>query len=76
MQEAEPHMGGLTLAAYLLEPVQRLPRYIMLLGDLLKRTSFLHPDHTALKVCPFFFFFFFSFFFFLFAVCDAFLPSL
>jgi len=39
----------LDLLAYLVMPVQRIPRYIMLLDDLLKHTSATHPDYNGLE---------------------------
>lgn len=38
-----------TLNSLLLEPIQRVPRYEMLLKDLFKHTSENHPDYTTLK---------------------------
>jgi len=44
---------GLGLQSYLIMPVQRLPRYILLLNELVKHTEESHPDwellHNALK---------------------------
>ncbi|KAG9300246.1 hypothetical protein G9A89_011319 [Geosiphon pyriformis] len=40
---------GLTLQAYLIMPVQRIPRYKLLLEDLLKRTEETHFDYFNLK---------------------------
>ncbi|RIA96501.1 hypothetical protein C1645_384598 [Glomus cerebriforme] len=40
---------GLTLQAYLIMPVQRIPRYKLLLEDLLKKTVVTHPDYLNLK---------------------------
>ena len=37
------------LAAFLTLPVQRLPRYILLLRDLVKHTHPSHPDATSLR---------------------------
>ncbi|KAI9145989.1 Dbl homology domain-containing protein [Paraphysoderma sedebokerense] len=51
---ARPDCKGLSFQAYLIMPVQRIPRYRLLLEDLLKKTPPLHPDHlninTALKI--------------------------
>ncbi|CAI8021237.1 Guanine exchange factor for Rac 30 [Geodia barretti] len=41
-------MHGLTLAAYLITPVQRVPRYILLLKDIIQRTPDDHPDYHNL----------------------------
>ena len=40
-----PEAKGLFLISYLIMPVQRVPRYIMLLEDLLKHTPEDHSDH-------------------------------
>jgi len=39
---------GLSLSAYLLTPIQRLPRYELLLKELLKHTPLNHPDNYYL----------------------------
>lgn len=41
-------MPGLTLPSYLITVIQRTPRYILLLKDLLKRTPEDHPDYQNL----------------------------
>jgi RhoGEF domain/PX domain/SH3 domain len=43
------HDGDLGLSSLLLTPIQRVPRYVMLLRDLLKNTDAEHPDHTDLS---------------------------
>jgi hypothetical protein len=40
---------GLSLQAYLLTPVQRIPRYKLLLDDLLRNTGRNHPDRKNLE---------------------------
>ncbi|XP_032223512.2 uncharacterized protein LOC5522265 [Nematostella vectensis] len=40
---------GLTLQAYLITVVQRIPRYLLLLRDLVKSTPSTHPDSQHLK---------------------------
>ncbi|CAG8633476.1 24232_t:CDS:10 [Racocetra persica] len=40
---------GLTLQAYLIMPVQRIPKYKLLLEGLLKKTIESHPDYPNLK---------------------------
>ncbi|RIB16736.1 Dbl homology domain-containing protein [Gigaspora rosea] len=40
---------GLTLQAYLIMPVQRIPKYKLLLEGLLKKTTEIHPDYLNLK---------------------------
>uniref|UniRef100_A0A914XSD8 DH domain-containing protein n=1 Tax=Plectus sambesii TaxID=2011161 RepID=A0A914XSD8_9BILA len=42
------HKNKLTLEALLIMPVQRIPRYELLLKELLKHTSVEHPDHNLL----------------------------
>eukprot|EP01113_Clastostelium_recurvatum_P032068 TRINITY_DN4070_c0_g2_i7.p1 TRINITY_DN4070_c0_g2~~TRINITY_DN4070_c0_g2_i7.p1 ORF type:complete len:504 (+),score=185.83 TRINITY_DN4070_c0_g2_i7:192-1703(+) len=43
-----PATDLLDLASFLIMPIQRLPRYVMLLADLLKNTPASHPDHANL----------------------------
>lgn len=40
---------GLNLEAFLVKPVQRLPKYVLLFKDLLKHTETCHPDYNNLK---------------------------
>lgn len=47
----QPSCGGLDLGAFLLTPVQRIPRYILLLKQLLKYTDETHPDFHHVNVC-------------------------
>ncbi len=42
------HKNKLTLDALLIMPVQRIPRYELLIKELLKHTSVEHQDHTLL----------------------------
>eukprot|EP01088_Endostelium_zonatum_P017473 TRINITY_DN5174_c0_g1_i3.p1 TRINITY_DN5174_c0_g1~~TRINITY_DN5174_c0_g1_i3.p1 ORF type:complete len:1111 (+),score=306.91 TRINITY_DN5174_c0_g1_i3:151-3483(+) len=39
------------LPALLIQPVQRIPRYTLLVNDLLKRTDSSHPDYEGLRGC-------------------------
>jgi hypothetical protein len=41
--------NGLTIADLLIEPVQRIPRYKMLLEQLLKHTDDDHPDYESIR---------------------------
>lgn len=45
----DPVLKGLDLGAYLINPVQRIPRYNMLLKELVKYTWDDHPDAVNLK---------------------------
>ncbi|XP_032226657.2 uncharacterized protein LOC116609934 isoform X3 [Nematostella vectensis] len=45
----EPACAGLDLPAYLLTPIQRLPRYVLLLRQVSKYTEASHPDSFHLK---------------------------
>ncbi|KAJ1981146.1 hypothetical protein H4R34_002182 [Dimargaris verticillata] len=45
-----PRCGRLDLASFLLEPVQRLPRYAMLLQQIVHFTKPNHPDHFQLRL--------------------------
>ncbi|XP_076053359.1 uncharacterized protein LOC143032445 isoform X2 [Oratosquilla oratoria] len=47
----QPACGGLDLGAFLLTPVQRVPRYILLLKQLLKYTETHHPDYRHINTC-------------------------
>ena len=47
----QPACGGLDLGAFLLTPVQRVPRYILLLKQLLKYTDPTHPDYRHINAC-------------------------
>ena len=40
---------GLSIQAYLINPVQRIPRYKLLLENLLKHTQSSHPDYEDLQ---------------------------
>lgn len=44
----DPRCKGLNLASLLITPVQRLPRYRMLLAELIKATPASHPDAAKL----------------------------
>eukprot|EP00698_Gefionella_okellyi_P013370 TRINITY_DN3655_c0_g1_i1.p1 TRINITY_DN3655_c0_g1~~TRINITY_DN3655_c0_g1_i1.p1 ORF type:complete len:658 (-),score=118.49 TRINITY_DN3655_c0_g1_i1:4456-6429(-) len=46
--EEGPDSLRLSLTALLIQPIQRIPRYILLLSDLLKHTWASHPDFTAI----------------------------
>lgn len=46
-----PKCNGLTLEAFLIMPVQRIPRYVLLLSDLIKHTPPTHVDHKELQEC-------------------------
>ncbi|XP_037093112.1 uncharacterized protein LOC119112901 isoform X2 [Pollicipes pollicipes] len=44
-----PSCNGLDLGAFLLSPVQRVPRYVLLLKQLLRHTPPAHGDHDSLQ---------------------------
>ncbi|XP_060588006.1 rho guanine nucleotide exchange factor 39-like [Ruditapes philippinarum] len=48
-QEDRPEVMGLKVGALLITPVQRIPRYKLLLEDLLENTNQEHHDYTMLK---------------------------
>jgi hypothetical protein len=52
MQEldSDPRVQSSRLESIIIMPIQRIPRYKLLLEDLLKRTPEAHPDCTLLKV--------------------------
>lgn len=39
------------LEDHMITPIQRIPRYILLLTDLMKHTHETHPDHQLLAQC-------------------------
>lgn len=43
-----PDCAGLDFASFLIQPIQRLPRYVLLLQDLVKHTPRNHPDAAQL----------------------------
>lgn len=45
----DPRCNGLSLASFLIMPVQRIPRYSLLLQDMVKHTWTSHPDFQDLK---------------------------
>jgi hypothetical protein len=46
--KADPRSRGLDLVSYLIMPVQRLPRYVLLLEQLVQATPVGHADHAPL----------------------------
>lgn len=46
--ESSPRCEALNLPSLLIMPVQRIPRYILLLTELLKHTPNIHPDYERL----------------------------
>jgi len=47
--QKDPRCNGLGLESYLIEPVQRVPRYRLLLEQLLKYTPQSHPEHNSIE---------------------------
>jgi len=47
--QLNPECGGLSLRAFLILPIQRIPRYSLLLTDLVKHTPPEHIDYTNLS---------------------------
>ena len=47
--EKDRECRNLSLESFLIMPVQRVPRYVMLLADLLKNTFPEHPDHRDVQ---------------------------
>ena len=45
----KPRVRNLPLSSFLILPIQRIPRYKLLLSELLKHTPVEHPDHDALE---------------------------
>ena len=48
-QRSKASTGKLSLDDLLIKPVQRIPRYLLFIKDLLKHTTASHPDHAPLK---------------------------
>ena len=48
--EREPDMGRETLDSLMITPIQRIPRYILLLQQLIKYTNESHPDYQNLNL--------------------------
>ncbi|XP_049849751.1 guanine exchange factor for Rac 30-like [Schistocerca gregaria] len=44
----DPRVRGMELSSYLIMPIQRIPRYVLLLSDLFKNTPENHPDYPNL----------------------------
>lgn len=60
-------LSGLSVESFLILPVQRIPRYVLLLQDLLKYTNATHQDfnnlsYPSLSSFSFLLFFFFNFY--------------
>jgi hypothetical protein len=49
LKQAEKDCGGFSLPYYLIMPVQRIPRYSLLLRELLNKTPDSHPDHADIS---------------------------
>ncbi|KAF0442438.1 Dbl-likey domain-containing protein [Gigaspora margarita] len=49
--QAKPELGNLPFNSFLSLPIQRIPRYKLLLEALLKHTENTHPDYINLKQC-------------------------
>jgi len=48
--DKDPRTTKLGIQAYLITPIQRIPRYRLLLQDYLKSTDPTHPDYNGLKL--------------------------
>jgi len=48
-RESKPYCHGLNFESFLVMPVQRLPRYILLLKELRKYTDIDHPDYVHIN---------------------------
>lgn len=48
LDESVKLLDGLSLPSYLIMPIQRLPRYVLLIRDLLKQTPDTHKDFRLL----------------------------
>lgn len=50
-EKAAKKNGQLAMNSYLIQPVQRIPRYNLLLNELIKKTDKTHEDYNNLSVC-------------------------
>jgi len=50
IRRKDPYANGQTLPSFLIMPIQRIPRYTLLLGGVLKHTAPEHPDYKNLQV--------------------------
>uniref|UniRef100_A0A7S2TI50 DH domain-containing protein n=1 Tax=Lotharella oceanica TaxID=641309 RepID=A0A7S2TI50_9EUKA len=41
--------GGMGISSYLIMPIQRVPRYVLLIKELVKHTDKEHPEYTSLQ---------------------------
>jgi len=48
--QVQPVCAGLNLQSFLIMPIQRIPRYVLLLEDLVKATPVNHPDAENLRI--------------------------
>jgi len=45
----DPRVASMEMSSFLIMPIQRIPRYVLLLSDLFKNTPENHKDHVTLK---------------------------
>jgi hypothetical protein len=50
MMNTGNELRKLSISSYLIMPVQRIPRYVLLLEDLLKHTETSHPDYANIQL--------------------------
>jgi hypothetical protein len=55
-KKMDSNLNGQELPAFLIMPIQRLPRYVMLLEDLLRNTPKVRADSLCFQFCSTFFF--------------------
>jgi len=51
LQETQEQLNGMTIRSFLITPIQRIPRYLLLIAELLKYTDKSHVDHAGLTAC-------------------------
>ena len=49
LKKNNPKYRGLTIDSFLIKPIQRLPKYVILLKDLVKHTPDWHPDYQNIQ---------------------------
>ena len=50
-QKRNQVLKGMEIESFLIKPVQRLPKYVLLYKDLLKHTDPNHPDYENISRC-------------------------
>uniref|UniRef100_A0A7S4DVG1 DH domain-containing protein n=1 Tax=Lotharella globosa TaxID=91324 RepID=A0A7S4DVG1_9EUKA len=49
LKKVQDANGGMGISSYLIMPIQRVPRYVLLIKELVKHTDQEHPEYTSLQ---------------------------